>query len=70
MRKFLTNLAVLWWHAGWGENTTSDQYHPEYLFDVAVGMGKTRNSPRDDALIKSTADATIYINDLRNMAEK
>jgi hypothetical protein len=68
MRKFLMNVAVSWWHAGWCENATSGHYHPEQLFDVVVGMVEARGYARDEALIKSTESATIYCTELRDMA--
>lgn len=70
MRKFLTDFAVFWWYAGWGENITSEHYHPEYLFDVVVGIGKARGYPQDEALMKSTENATIDCTELRNLVKK
>jgi hypothetical protein len=70
MRKFFRDVAVFWWHTGSGEDATTEDYHPDYLFDVVVGMGKAREGPRDEALIKSTESATIYINVLKDLADK
>jgi hypothetical protein len=59
MREFLTNLAVRYWYPGWGEKTASSNYHPEYLYDVVMGMGKARGYLR----VELTFDATDKINE-------
>ena len=70
MRKFLTNVALLMWHEGWGEEAKHTQYHYEYLFDVVVAMGKGRAVPTDELTLQSIEHATPYCDELEALARK
>lgn len=70
MRKFLTNVALMWWHADWPKNATSEEYHHEYLFDVVVAMGEDRVCMLDTAAIRHAENAASYCEELRRRAKK